>query len=74
MCVHWYFTEHFSELRYRFFSKSKGRFFDELRVSFKEKKLKRFVNMVFFYKTKETNEATKRIKVKDCFRHSKFDN
>ena len=74
MCVHWYFTEHFSELRYRFFSKSKGRFFDELRVSFKEKKLKKFVNMAFFYKTKETNGATKKIKVKDCFRHSKFDN
>ena len=25
MCVHWYFEEHFSELSYRFFSKSEGR-------------------------------------------------
>ena len=36
MCVHWYFAEHFSELSYRFFSKTKGRILDELRVSFKK--------------------------------------
>ena len=35
MCVHWYFAEHFSELSCPFFSKSKGRILDELRVSFK---------------------------------------
>ena len=35
MCVHWYFAEHFSELSYRFFSKSKGRILDELRLPFK---------------------------------------
>ena len=35
MCVHWYFVEHFAELSYRFFSKSKGRILDELRVSIK---------------------------------------
>ena len=35
MCVHWYLAEHFSKLSYRFFSKSKGRILDELRVSFK---------------------------------------
>ena len=34
MCVHWYFAEHFPELSYRFFSKSKGRILDKLRVSF----------------------------------------
>ena len=34
MCVHRYFVEHFSELYYRFISKSKGRILDELRVSF----------------------------------------
>ena len=35
MCVHWYFAEHFSELSYRFFSKSKGRILDELHLAFK---------------------------------------
>ena len=60
MRAHWYFAEHFSELSYCFFSKSKGRFLDELRVSFKEQKLKRCVNMVYY-------GATKRTKVKDCF-------
>ena len=30
--------------------------------------------MVCFCKTKETNGETKRIKVEDCFWHSKFDN
>ena len=34
MYVHWYFAEHFSELSCPFFSKSKGRILDELRVSF----------------------------------------
>ena len=67
MRAHWYFAEHFSELSYCFFSKSKGRFLDELCVSFKEQKLKRCVNMVYFCKTEETNGATKRTKVKDCF-------
>ena len=36
MCVNWYFAKHFSDLSYHFFSKSKGRIFNELRVSFKE--------------------------------------
>ena len=35
MCVHWYFAEYFLELSCPFFSKSKGRILDELRVSFK---------------------------------------
>ena len=35
MCVHWHFAEHFSELCYRFSSKSKDRILDELRVFFK---------------------------------------
>ena len=35
MCVHWYFAGHFSELRYIFFSKSRGPILDELRVSCK---------------------------------------
>ena len=35
MCVHWYFAEHFSELNCPFFSNSKGRILDELRVPFK---------------------------------------
>ena len=34
MCVHWYFAEYFLELSCPFFSKSKGRILDELRVSF----------------------------------------
>ena len=36
MCVHWHFEEHFSELSYRFFSESKSRILDELRIPFKE--------------------------------------
>ena len=35
MCVHWYLVKHFLELSYHFFSKSEGRIFNELRVSFK---------------------------------------
>ena len=34
MYVNWYFAEHFSDLSYRFFWKSKSRILDELRVSF----------------------------------------
>ena len=40
----------------------------------KEQNLKKCVNMVCFYKTKEKNGETKRIKLKDCFWHSKFNN
>ena len=36
MFVYQHFTKHFSELRYHFFSKSKGRILDELHVSFKQ--------------------------------------
>ena len=38
MCVYWYFAEHFLELSYHFFSKSKGRILDKMRVSFKDQK------------------------------------
>ena len=34
MCIHWYFAKHFPELSYHFLTKSKGRIFNELRVSF----------------------------------------
>ena len=34
MCVHWYFAKHFPELSYHFLTRSKGRIFNELRVSF----------------------------------------
>ena len=37
-CVHWYFTKHFLELSVHFFSKFKGRIFNELRVSYKRKR------------------------------------
>ena len=30
MCPHWYFTKHFLELSFHFFSKSKGRILHEL--------------------------------------------
>ena len=40
----------------------------------KEQNLERRVNMVCFCRIKETNGETKRIKIKDCFWHSKFDN
>ena len=36
-CVHWYFTIHFSELSYQFFSKSKGHILDKFHISFKDK-------------------------------------
>ena len=42
MCVHWYLAKHFLELTYHFFSKSEGRVFNELRVSFKSQKLLSF--------------------------------
>ena len=34
MCVHCYFADHFSELKNRIFSKSKGRILAELQLSF----------------------------------------
>ena len=54
MCVHWYFAEHFSDLSYRFFSKSKVRILGELRVLFKKVSCQKFLcnmNQSFANKT-----------------------